>query len=194
MSRLNVDVNRTSTRLMMILTVSSHSPLFYHVQIEYECKQNIHSTDDDLDSEQNIGLTDDDLDSVQYSLLFYHVQFVCGCEQNIGLTDDDLDSVQYSLLFYHVQFVCGCEQNIGLTDDDLDSVQPQLNADVNRASASQMMTLTVSSHSLLFYHVQIECGCEQNIFSTDDDVDSVQSQCNVIVTIKPISPCDVRRD
>ncbi|KAG8309179.1 hypothetical protein J6590_092242, partial [Homalodisca vitripennis] len=54
----------------------------------------------------------------------------------------------------------------------------RLYADVNRTSARQMMTSTVSSHSLVFYHVQIECGCEQNICSTDDD-DDVQSQSNV---------------
>ncbi|KAG8280089.1 hypothetical protein J6590_090040, partial [Homalodisca vitripennis] len=66
-----------------------------------------------------------------------------------------------------------------------------MNADVNRTSARPMMTLTVSNHSLVFYLIQNECGCEQNICSTDDDVDSVQSQSNVLGTIKLISPCDV---
>ncbi|KAG8315692.1 hypothetical protein J6590_066023 [Homalodisca vitripennis] len=99
-------------------------------------------------------------------------------------------------------------KNIHSTDDDFDSIQSQptypvtaycsflsrLNADMKRTSTRLMMTLTVSSYSLVFYHVQSECGCEQNICSTDDDVDSIQSQSNVLETIKPISPCDVLRD
>ncbi|KAG8315696.1 hypothetical protein J6590_066029 [Homalodisca vitripennis] len=117
MSRLNADVNRTSTRPMMTLTVSS------------------------------------------YSLLFYHVQIECGSEQNICSTDDDLDSCPATAY---------C------------SIMSRLNAEVNRTSARPMMTLTVSSYSLLFYHVQIECGSEQNICSTDDDLDSVQLQPSVL--------------
>ncbi|KAG8309180.1 hypothetical protein J6590_092243 [Homalodisca vitripennis] len=128
---------------------SSHSLVFYHVQTECGCEQNICSTDDDLDRVQSQSSV---LSLSTHSLVFYHVQTVCGCEQNICSTDDD---------HYSVQLNADVNKYMCSTADDLDSVHSQLYADENRTSARQMMTSTVSSHSLVFYHVQTECGCEQ---------------------------------
>ncbi|KAG8260628.1 hypothetical protein J6590_092637 [Homalodisca vitripennis] len=182
-SILNMDVNRTSARPMMPSAVSSHSLVFYPVQTECGCEQNICSTDDDLDSVQSQSsvLSCPNRTSARqmmtstlscHSLMFYHVQAECGCKQNFCSTDDYVDSVQTSarqmmtlavprkrILVYHVETVY---------------------ADVNRTSTRLMMTSTVSCHSLMFYHVRAECGCEQNICSTDDDLDSVLSQPNVL--------------
>ncbi|KAG8270703.1 hypothetical protein J6590_079304 [Homalodisca vitripennis] len=194
--QLNADVNRTSARPMMTSTVSSHSLVFYHVQTECGCEQNICSTYYDFDSVHSQLNADVNRTSARpimnstvssHSLVFYHVQTECGFEQNISSTDDDLDSV-------HSQLNADVNRTSARPMMMIDSVQSQLNADVNRTSARPMMTSTVSTHSLVFYHVQTECGCEQNICSTDDDVDSVQSQSNVLGTIKLISSCDVLRD